>query len=591
LSGSASGIENLMSTATLLNSTLSGNGTGIYNGNGASVILNHVTVSGNTLGVTNYGTTTSNNSLLVGNTTNINADGNSVTHDSDSIVGGTATAAGLDPAGLADHGGPTRTIALLEDSPAINAGDPAYLPSATDYDQRGSGYLRVRGGRLDIGAFEVQDFAPEITRLSTLVGRTGRVVTIDGQYFTGVSDVKFNTTSVAAADIEFLGDDKVRVKVPAGATSGPLHLTTPVGTGSSSASFVVDNSAPSVAITSPAANAPVSSLTNISGTVAEEATGGVGSTGGSGLRQVYVRLRRSSDNKWWTSTGWSSTGDSSSVFPAVVNGAAGTWSSDVSSAALPTGTYLLYAYAADQAGNTNFVSRRVSIVAPDTTAPTISISSPADNSGVSSLASINGLAADEAGGSGMRRVYLRIRRLSDFKWYSPSGWSATTTAGTSLPATYNSGTREWTCTAGPSSLAAGDYLVYAYAIDMVGNTSFVRHRVNVSAAGSTSAGTGSTGTSSVKLSSAVLQGAGVQLKFTSALQAASATDAATYQVQVNGKAVEVESVRYEAGSRAVTLSLAAGVLKAGDQVVVSWSDLCDAQGRSLNGKTTPLTTR
>jgi hypothetical protein len=209
---------------------------------------------------------------------------------------------------------------------------------------------------------------------------------------------------------------------------------------------------------------------------------------------------------------------------------------------------------------------------------------------VSGLASISGLARDEAGGSGLRRVYLRIRRLSDFKWYSPSGWSATTTAGTSLSATYNNATRVWSSTAGPSNLATGTYLVYAYGIDVAGNTSVVRHRVNVSATGSTLAGT-SPSTSSVKLSSAVLQGAGVQLKFTGALQVASATDVATYQVQLNGKTVEVESVRYEASSHMVTLSLAEGLLQAGDEVVVSWSDLRDAQGRSLSGKPTELRVR
>jgi hypothetical protein len=379
--------------------------------------------------------------------------------------------------------------------------------------------------------------------------------------------------------------------VPAGATSGPVHLTTSSGIGSSSASFVVDNSPSAVTITSPAADATVFNLSTVSGTVAEEAAGGVGSSGGSGLRQVYVRIRRTTDNKWYTSTGWSSTGDSSSVFPAVVNSAAGTWSSNVSSAALPTGTYLLYAYAADQAGNTGFVLRRVFIPEADTSAPSISITSPADNSPVSSLNNITGSARDEAGGSGLRRVYVRIRRLSDFTWYSSSGWSPTMSAGTGLPATYNSGTREWTCTAGPSSLAKGDYLVYAYGVDMVGNTSFVRHRVTVSAAGSPSAGTASTGTSSVKLSSAVLQGVAVQLKFTGALQVASASDAATYQVLVNGEAVAVESVRYEASSRAVTLSLAAGVLKAGDEVEASWRDLRDAQGRSLTGTTTALRVR
>jgi hypothetical protein len=470
---------------------------------------------------------------------------------------------------LQNNGGPTQTIALLSGSPAINAGEQNYNGPLTT-DQRGSGFLRVKGARLDIGAFEVQNLTPEITRLSALVGRAGRVVTLHGKYFTGVTDVKFNTISVPTSDIEFLADDRVRVKVPAGATSGPVHLTTPAGTGSSSASFVVDNSAPAIAITSPTADASLRSLSSISGTVAEEAAGGVGSTGGSGLRQVYVRLRRSSDNKWWTSTGWSNTGDSSSTFAATVDSAAATWSSDVSAAALPAGTYLLYAYASDQAGNTSFVSRRVAIAAPDTTAPVISISSPADNSNVSSLASISGLAADEAGGSGMRRVYLRIRRTSDLLWYSPGGWSATTTAGTSLAATYNSGTGAWSCTAGPNSLATGTYLVYAYAIDGVGNTSYVRHRVNVSRAGSTLAGTSSS-TSSVKLSSAVLQSSGVQLKFTGALDTASAIDAATYQVQVNGKAAEVESVRYESSSRAVTLSLSESLLQAGDDVVVSWS--------------------
>jgi hypothetical protein len=126
---------------------------------------------------------------------------------------------------------------------------------------------------------------------------------------------------------------------------------------------------------------------------------------------------------------------------------------------------------------------------------------------------------------------------------------------------------------------------------MVGNTNFVRHRVTVSAAGSTSAGTSAASSSAVKLSSATLQGDAVQLKFTGALEASRATDAVYYQVLVNGKTVEVESVRYEASSRAVTLLLSEGVLNAGDQVEVGWSDLRDAQGRTLSGNTAPLSVR
>jgi hypothetical protein len=52
---------------------------------------------------------------------------------------------------LADNGGPTRTHALEEDSPAIDAGNNA---GAFEFDQRGEGFPRVVGAAADIGAFE-----------------------------------------------------------------------------------------------------------------------------------------------------------------------------------------------------------------------------------------------------------------------------------------------------------------------------------------------------------------------------------------------------------------------------------------------------
>ena len=57
---------------------------------------------------------------------------------------------------LQDNGGPTLTHALLKGSPVIDAGDNADAP---DYDQRGEGYPRIVGGRIDIGSFEVQKTA------------------------------------------------------------------------------------------------------------------------------------------------------------------------------------------------------------------------------------------------------------------------------------------------------------------------------------------------------------------------------------------------------------------------------------------------
>ena len=66
---------------------------------------------------------------------------------------------------LADNGGPTQTLALLAGSPAIDAGDPLFssVENALFYDQRGVGFLRVRDGRIDIGAFESQPSEPTPT--------------------------------------------------------------------------------------------------------------------------------------------------------------------------------------------------------------------------------------------------------------------------------------------------------------------------------------------------------------------------------------------------------------------------------------------
>jgi hypothetical protein len=57
---------------------------------------------------------------------------------------------------LQDNGGPTFTHELLPGSPAINAGDPNFV-GPPDYDQRGPDYVRVTGGRIDVGSFEVQN--------------------------------------------------------------------------------------------------------------------------------------------------------------------------------------------------------------------------------------------------------------------------------------------------------------------------------------------------------------------------------------------------------------------------------------------------
>jgi len=61
---------------------------------------------------------------------------------------------------LRNNGGPTRTLALLVGSPAIDAGDDRVLasPYKLTSDQR-PGFARKVGSHVDIGAFEVQTSA------------------------------------------------------------------------------------------------------------------------------------------------------------------------------------------------------------------------------------------------------------------------------------------------------------------------------------------------------------------------------------------------------------------------------------------------
>ncbi|WP_197526772.1 beta strand repeat-containing protein, partial [Botrimarina colliarenosi] len=82
---------------------------------------------------------------------------------------------------LADNGGPTLTHALLSGSPALNAGDPAIVFNAAEFDQRGAGYVRVQAGRIDIGAFEAEP--PAIPIGGLVVDTTSDL--IDSDYSAG----------------------------------------------------------------------------------------------------------------------------------------------------------------------------------------------------------------------------------------------------------------------------------------------------------------------------------------------------------------------------------------------------------------------
>ncbi len=147
----------LLQDTIALNSAERGGGIGIRN---AQVELSGSIVSANlspstplAADISGYDATVSSNHSILGV-----VDG-SVTIDD---LGGTIRSSQPGLGALADNGGPTRTMALMSGSPAIDAG-PEPVPDfpTNAFDQRGTPWRRVAGAAVDIGAFEVQvDPAP-----------------------------------------------------------------------------------------------------------------------------------------------------------------------------------------------------------------------------------------------------------------------------------------------------------------------------------------------------------------------------------------------------------------------------------------------
>jgi hypothetical protein len=204
------GLSNSGATLNIVNSTISGNqsifGGGINNDSNGTLNLTNSTISSNTAtggagtgfpnnggGIrTESGTVNVKNSIIALNTAatsgpdvsgNFVSAGFNLIGKTDGSSGFTATTDQtglnpmLDPNGLQNNGGPTKTIALLFGSPAIDKATSAGLMGNLPTDQRGSGFQRTfndpqvspadGGDNTDIGAFEVQVAAPTPTPTPT----------------------------------------------------------------------------------------------------------------------------------------------------------------------------------------------------------------------------------------------------------------------------------------------------------------------------------------------------------------------------------------------------------------------------------------
>ena len=163
-------------TATLIDSTVTGNhaywGGGLNDKQGDSLTLTDCTISGNTASSSggdlyNKGTTKLDNTIVADNTqaSKPAVDGTTALTGSYDLIGEgvsikltsslTSSNVGVNPEleSLASNGGPTQTMALLSDSPAINAGSNGLVPAGVTTDE--AGQARVQGGTVNIGTMRV----------------------------------------------------------------------------------------------------------------------------------------------------------------------------------------------------------------------------------------------------------------------------------------------------------------------------------------------------------------------------------------------------------------------------------------------------
>jgi len=200
-------------TASITNSTLSGHSFApAVDGFGTANLINS-TLSGNFIGVDSAGSFTLKNTILASNNTNCYTEiGGTITSQDHNISDDSScandlnqphdfapgTSPGLDSAGLKDNGGPTKTIALMPGSVAVDAINPSSDCSVST-DQRGTS--RPQGNYCDIGAYEATPdfYFSSIPTINANVGSSG-TANVQVNSFVGFNSAVALTSSGVPAD-------------------------------------------------------------------------------------------------------------------------------------------------------------------------------------------------------------------------------------------------------------------------------------------------------------------------------------------------------------------------------------------------------
>jgi hypothetical protein len=192
-------IQNYAGTLLLTNVTITGNrattdtGGGITSLPAGIVTLNNTIVAGNLAGATGSTPGDFKGAADSASAFNLIGDGDDLTGISNGSQGnqiGTG-ANPIDPhlGPLGAYGGPTETVEVLANSPAVATGSTALAvdpitKTPLQFDQRGPGFPRTTDGTVDIGAFEAP-FVVTTLQVSAASGTYGGAVTLHATLLVG----------------------------------------------------------------------------------------------------------------------------------------------------------------------------------------------------------------------------------------------------------------------------------------------------------------------------------------------------------------------------------------------------------------------